>query len=540
LGNGDIVTTSISPAVDEVIPPQSILDVIKGWKHTWLWRKLRILGNTDWLRDSVEAGSVLALADGSYIKELFADASACAFVLECQEGRGRILGKFVESSKDSCAYRGELLGLLAIHLILHALNKMYPRLTGKVRIASDCLGALGRIADLPRDRLPSGIKHSDILKILAIHCQDFTFDCTYEHVEAHQDDHDSYQSLSRPSQLNCCMDLEAKGELWEMVGQPIPPQQALPLDAVSVMIGRDKMTSGSEDNIVFWCNRILARRSLSDPKVKWINEEQFDEVYWPACYAALSAAPRMFQLFASKQTMGIAGCNVNQAFYTPGHSKMCPSCGVVQESCSHILLCEEAGRVEALHRSIDHMNRWLKDNGTDNELRSVLVEYAHGRGGLTMQEIVGNHPQHVQMATSVDCIGWRRFMEGMVSKEVVELQRYALVETESRLTVDKWANEFVIRLIEITHGQWLYRNVVVHDKTAGDLATRRMEEISTALEDQFAMGEEGLEEDDRFLLDVNPDKFQNTTREDQEYWLMALHAAREACQLRRQQNINMT
>ena len=62
-----------------------------------------------------------------------------------------------------------------------------------------------------------------------------------------------------------------------------------------------------------------------------------------------------------------------------------------------------------------------------------------------------------------------------------------------------------------------------------------MEEISTALEDQFAMGEEGLEEDDRFLLDVNPDKFQNTTREDQEYWLMALHAAREACQLRRQQ-----
>ena len=78
---------------------------------------------------------------------------------------------------------------------------------------------------------------------------------------------------------------------------------------------------------------------------------------------------------------------------------------------------------------------------------------------------------------------------------------------------------------------------MVHDRTAGDLASQRKEEIGTALEEQFAMGEEGLEEDDKFLLDIDLDKFHDTTREDQEYWLMALHAAREAFQIRRQQNI---
>ena len=196
---------------------------------------------------------------------------------------------------------------------------------------------------------------------------------------------------------------------------------------------------------------------------------------------------------------------------------MCPSCGVVQEGCSHILMSEEAGRVEVLHRSIEHLNRWLKDNGTDEDLRRVLVEYAHGRGGLSMQEIVGDQLQYRRMAKSVDCIGWRRFMEGMVSKEVVELQKYALVEAESRLTVDKWAKELVLRLIEITHGQWLYRNVMVHDKTAGDLASQRKEEIRTALEEQLAVGEDGLEEDDKFLFEINLDEFNETTREDQEY-----------------------
>ena len=119
--------------------------------------------------ESIEAGSVLALADGSYIKELFMDASSCAFVLECQAGRGRILGRIIDGSKDSCTYRGELLGLLAVHLILLAANKVHPELTGKVRIASDCLGALERIVELPRDRLPSGIKHSNILKVLVLH-----------------------------------------------------------------------------------------------------------------------------------------------------------------------------------------------------------------------------------------------------------------------------------------------------------------------------------------------------------------------------------
>jgi hypothetical protein len=62
----------------------------------------------------------------------------------------------------------------------------------------------------------------------------------------------------------------------------------LPLEAVVVKIGKDKMMAGSEESIVFWCDKALARHILSDLKVKWIDAEQFDEVYWPACYAALT------------------------------------------------------------------------------------------------------------------------------------------------------------------------------------------------------------------------------------------------------------
>jgi hypothetical protein len=78
-------------------------------------------------------------------------------------------------------------------------------------------------------------------------------------------------------------------------------------------------------------------------------------------------------------------------------------------------------------------------------------------------------------------------MEGMISWELVELQKYALIETESRMSVETWARELVIKLLEITHGQWLYRNVVVHDRTAGELVSRRKEEIREALEEQMEL-----------------------------------------------------
>jgi hypothetical protein len=72
--------------VDEVLVPQSILEVIKGWKQGWFWRKLEVIGDVDWLQDSIADGSALGVADGSYMRKLFPDANSCAFVLECQNG----------------------------------------------------------------------------------------------------------------------------------------------------------------------------------------------------------------------------------------------------------------------------------------------------------------------------------------------------------------------------------------------------------------------------------------------------------------------
>ena len=120
-----------------------------------MWKTLRLMGEDGWLKRAIERGTLVAVTDGSYMRELLPSLCSAAFILKCSEGSGRIVGSFAEASRAANAYRGELLGLMAIHLILLAGNKLWPELEGRAVVFSDCLGALGRVANLPPPQHPN-------------------------------------------------------------------------------------------------------------------------------------------------------------------------------------------------------------------------------------------------------------------------------------------------------------------------------------------------------------------------------------------------
>jgi hypothetical protein len=62
--------------------------------------------------------------------------------------------------------------------------------------------------------------------------------------------------------------------------------------------------------------------------------------------------------------------------------------------------------------------------------------------------------------------------------------------------------------------------------------TAHKEELMKEIEHQLELGEEGLAEEDKFLLECNFDELATTNGEQQEYWILAIQAAREACRLR--------
>jgi hypothetical protein len=180
-------------------------------------------------------------------------------------------------------------------------------------------------------------------------------------------------------------------------------------------------------------------------------------------------------------------------------------------------------------KSIDLLEQWLEEVDTDPDLVECIVEYARGRGQVTMLDICrGRDRRYSKMADKHDAIRWRRFMEGMVTRSIRSIQETYTITDGSILSPQKWSVGVVTKLLETTHGQWLYQCVQIHDRVNGTLATQRKEELQREIESQQEMGMEGLMEEDQYLAEVNLEDLESTTGKRQEYWLVAIRTAREA------------
>ena len=241
----------------------------------------------------------------------------------------------------------------------------------------------------------------------------------------------------------------------------------------------------------------------------------------------------MFQIWACKQVTNIAGVNSNQTVYTPD-DPMCPSCNDVEETCGHVLCCDEEGRVKALNCTIDLLDSWMKTVRTKAPLRKCLTDFARKRGGVSMEHIVwGKGPRFYKLGQSMDMIGWRQFMEGLVSSEVLTIQADCVAFGGCSLSLDNWTKGISIKLLEVTHGQWLYRNMLIHDTVSGLQDVERKEDLQKAIKEEIEVGGAGLDKQDRYLLEINLEDLETSSGEDQYYWLIAIRAARADRILRR-------
>ena len=85
--------------------------------------------------------------------------------------------------------------------------------------------------------------------------------------------------------------------------------------------------------------------------------------------------------------------------------------------------------------------------------------------------------QFYKLGQSMDKIGWRRYMEGMISSEALSIQAECVHLGGCSLLLDNWAKGLAIKLLEATHGQWLYRNMLLYDTVSGLKAAESKEEL---------------------------------------------------------------
>jgi hypothetical protein len=154
-----------------------------------------------------------------------------------------------------------------------------------------------------------------------------------------------------------------------------------------------------------------AHRQLAKALFLWkqiLSGNGFKEVGWELVHATLHSVPQLFQLWASKYQLGIAG-TMKFCVHQDNRDPRCPSFLLCKETCCHIARCPQNGRTKAFQQSMAGVASWMTANATHPDIKAVVTVYALGRGQITCLNYAAGIPtviQDIAASQEQDKIGW--------------------------------------------------------------------------------------------------------------------------------------
>ncbi len=116
-------------------------------------------------------------------------------------------------------------------------------------------------------------------------------------------------------------------------------------------------------------------------------------------------------------------------------------------------------------------------------------------------------------------------MEGYISTHFYAIQSFHLAMSSSYLNGADWAEQFILKLLHITHSQWIFCNISLHNYINGYLYKKKSEEIMLELESLARIAPEDVPAESHFLLEINFSKLSKFHIKSKKYWILAVNAA---------------
>jgi hypothetical protein len=85
------------------------------------------------------------------------------------------------------------------------------------------------------------------------------------------------------------------------------------------------------------------------------------------------------------------------------------------------------------------------------------------------------------------------------------------------MTSNNWMKHFIVRLLLISHSQWLYRNFTLHNKSRGYLRLQRRKEVLKEVDRLMDMNPDDILQGSQYLLELDFTSLYNSSFERQSY-----------------------
>ena len=510
----------------------TVWDLLNNWEGKWMWEWIENDGgrrDTEWIVNGMREGCLLWIADGSYKRKIAPHVSGVGWIIYCTRTQQEMKGRFFEVCKEANAYRAEQLGLCALHNLIAAFSVFYKIDKWNTRVGCDNYGAI-KVSKRRLRRIRPGMSCADILRNIKKARGRMTTVPFYFHVYGHMERFLRDDQLTLEQLLNIVCDGLAKSavDMFVRNGTANLCNQLLPAEDAAVIREGVKVRGDISGPIRYALGKVEAKRFLVKEE-KW-TPRMFEEVDWDNLNHTSDKKPDGYESWLFKQHTGICATGVQLGYYSgiDNPEVGCPNCEE-QEDSKHLCQCPDEGRTAYLGGETSELEAWLrKDDKTDCEIAYWIPKFIKCRGVHKMEDLGDMSEGMKTLAISQDIIGWHNFMEGRISKHFYNIQCVHLAMSSSYLNGKDWTKQFIDRILRITHSQWIYRNVCMHDKKEGYLHHREMEEMKDKAEELAETNPADLPRESRYLLEMDGEETKNKTYNDLDYWIRAVEAAKTA------------
>jgi hypothetical protein len=147
-----------------------------------------------------------------------------------------------------------------------------------------------------------------------------------------------------------------------------PPTQSLPLEKVAIRINGEKITTdvgqevrytlGHKEAKIFYTKAIKRNGSTNTGGLGW-SEHRFEQVAWKLIDKAIPNKPDMFQIWHTKQCIGVCATRSRMARIQDILDSKRPNCKQEQEKSRHLNRCPDQGRTLLFRENVASLVDWM-------------------------------------------------------------------------------------------------------------------------------------------------------------------------------------
>ena len=192
----------------------------------------------------------------------------------------------------------------------------------------------------------------------------------------------------------------------------------------------------------------------------------------------------------------------------------------------HMTRCQHPGRKKMLRLTISSLLIWMNNTRVDPVLVDMVEDFLLAQGKRPMMECLSvQTSEYVNLAQVCDRIGYDGLVEGRIASKWLEIVRPMLKEAGLRLSPQRWGREFVAKLLNITHKQWIFRNSKKHFRGEGGLTAAESQSMFDRIEELMHTDPDKLLPKHKHLMNEDFRALGEGAARHRQYWIANMETA---------------